>query len=257
MSGFGLRVRVFPLFGLRLRRFPLMLVMRVLESSARVALIALPSFVTAQFKSFFDCRRAVWCLLPLTSGRLLHLFVLYGYQGADSDAEQLASTDQLFHAALGELHAVASGQPCSLDGDFNVEPTKIPCLAQGISAGLWVDFGEAWALAAGLHPAPTCKRSWTAAGGHRRDFILGCPLAAAAILSCKVQPHRWIAPHLLFLIKVGGSLGLRSLFFVPLFGLLLGCLLLTSLGVLSLLKFRGFGRCMMIGFSLFLVGTLL
>ena len=39
-------------------------------------------------------------------------FVLYGYQGADHDPEQLALTDQLFDAALGELHAVASGQPC-------------------------------------------------------------------------------------------------------------------------------------------------
>ena len=29
-----------------------------------------------------------------------------------------------------------------------MEPTKIPCLAKGISAGLWVDFEEAWALAA-------------------------------------------------------------------------------------------------------------
>ena len=164
--------------------------------SLRGAPLALPTFVTSQFKSFFDCGRAVRCLLLLASGWFLHLFVLYGYQGADSDAEQLALTDQLFDAALGELHAVASGQPCLLVGDFNVEPTKIPCLAKGISAGLWVDFGEAWALAAGLHPAPTCKRSWTAAGGHRRDFILGCRLAAAAILSCKVQPDRWIAPHL-------------------------------------------------------------
>ena len=75
------------------------------------------------------------------------------------------------------------GQPCLLVGDFNVEPTKIPCLAKGISAGLWVDFGEAWAVAAGVHPAPTCKRSWTAAGGHRRDFVLGCPLAAAVLLA--------------------------------------------------------------------------
>ena len=81
-------------------------------------------------------------------------------------------------------------------GDFNVEPTKIPCLAKWIPAGLWVDFGEASALAAGLNPAPTCKRSWTAAGGHRRDFVLGCPLAAAAILSCTVQLDRWIAPHI-------------------------------------------------------------
>ena len=33
-------------------------------------------------------------------------------------------------------------------------------------------------------------------GGHRRDFMVGCPLAAAAVLFCKVQPDRWIAPHL-------------------------------------------------------------
>ena len=33
----------------------------------------------------------------------MHLVVLYGYQGVDSDAEQLASTEQLFDAALGEL----------------------------------------------------------------------------------------------------------------------------------------------------------
>ena len=33
--------------------------------------------------------------------------------------------------------------------------------------------------------------------GHRRDFMVGCPLAAAAaVLSCRVQPGRWIAPHL-------------------------------------------------------------
>ena len=181
----------------------------------RGAPLALPSLATAQFKSFFDCGRALRCLLPIASGRFLHLFVLYGYRGADTDSEQLALTNQLFDAALGELHVVASGQPCLLVGDFNVEPTKIPCLAKGISAGLWVDFEEAWALAAGLHPAPTCKRSWTAAGGHRWDFILGCPLAAAAVFSCKVSP------------------GLRSLFVVPLFGLLLGCLLLTSLAVPS------------------------
>ena len=100
--------------------------------SLRGAPLALPTFATAQFKSFFDCRRAVRCLLPLASGRFLHLFVLYGYQGADSDAEQLALTDHLFDAALCELHAVAAGQPCLLVGDFNVESTKIPCLAKGI-----------------------------------------------------------------------------------------------------------------------------
>ena len=164
--------------------------------SLRGAPLALPSLITAQFKSFFDCGRALRCLLPLASGRFLHVCVLYGYQGADTDPEQLALTEQLFDAALGELYVAALGQPCLLVGDFNVEPTKIPCLAKGISAGLWVDFGEAWALAAGLQSGPTCKRSWDAVGGHRRDFMVGCPLTAAALLSCKVQPDRWIAPHL-------------------------------------------------------------
>ena len=126
----------------------------------------------------------------------MHLVVLYGFQGADADAEQLALTEQLFDAAFGELHAVALGHPCLLVGDFNVEPTKIPCLAKGISAGLWVDLESAWAVAGGLRPAPTCKRTWSAPGGHRRDFMVGCPLAVAAVLSCKVQADRWVAPHL-------------------------------------------------------------
>ena len=109
----------------------------------------------------------------LGAGRFLHL---YGYQSADADAEQLALTEQLFDAALGELSVVARGQPCLLVGDFNVEPTKIPCLAKGISAGLWVDFEEAWALATGLQPAPTCKRSWAAIEGTLLLVVLLLPL---------------------------------------------------------------------------------
>ena len=123
--------------------------------SLRGAPLALPTFATAQFRRFFDCGRAVRCLLPLGSGNFMHPVVLCGFQGADVDAEQLALTEQLFDAALGELCVVARGQPCLLVGDFNVEPTKIPCLAKGISAGLWVDLEGAWALAAGLHPTPT------------------------------------------------------------------------------------------------------
>ena len=102
----------------------------------------------------------------------------------------------MFDAALGELSVVSRGQPCLLVGDFNVEATKIICLAKGISAGLWVDLEEAWALAAGFGPAVTCKKAWDSAGGHRGDFIVGCPLAVAAVLSCKVQNDRWVAPHL-------------------------------------------------------------
>ena len=147
---------------------------------------------------------------------------------------------------------VARGQPCMLVGDFNVEPTKIPCLAKGISAGLWVDLDASWALACGLQPAPTCKRTWSAAGGHRRDFMVGCPLAVAAVLSCKVQPDRWIAPHLavrLCLTAVGGPVALLSRCSALSFGLLLGCLLLIRAGGPSRLRFRGFGRSVMSVYS--------
>ena len=71
----------------------------------------------------------------------MHLVVLYGYHGADTDAECLRLTDQLFEAALGELAVVARRQPCLIVGDLNTDPRKIPFLAKGISAGLWVDFG--------------------------------------------------------------------------------------------------------------------
>ena len=157
--------------------------------------MSLPTCATAQFKSFFDCGRAARCLLPLGAGRFMHLVVLYDNLGADTDPEQLALTDQLFDAALGELSVVARGQCCLLVGDFNVEPTKIPCLAKGIAAGLWVDLEVSWALATGKQPASTCMREWGSGGGDRRDFMIGCPLAAA-VLSCTVQADRWIAPHL-------------------------------------------------------------
>ena len=77
--------------------------------SMRSAPVALPSFATAQFKWFFDCGRVVRCMLSLGSGRFMHLVVLYGYQGADTDAEQLALTEQLFDAALGELSVGCKG----------------------------------------------------------------------------------------------------------------------------------------------------
>ena len=57
----------------------------------------------------------------------------------------------------------------------------------------------------------------------------------------------WQPVH--FLTTVDGRLGFCSLSNAPLFGLLLGCLLLTSLEVLSLLRFRGFVRFMMSGFG--------
>ena len=167
-------------------------------------------------------------------------------RGADADAER---RDQLFDAALGELSVMARRQLCMLVGDFNVEPTKIPCLAKGISAGLWVDLEVSWASATGKQPSSTCVREWGSGGGTRRDFMIGCPLAAAAVLSCTVQADRWISPHLAVWTFFGygrwscrASAGSGFL----LSGLLLGCVLLIRVGGLSLLRSRGFGRYIII-----------
>ena len=84
--------------------------------SMRGAPVSLPTFSTVQFQLFFECGRAFRCLLPLGGGRFMNLVVLSGYRGADTGAEQLALTEQLFSAALGELGVVARGQPCFSNG---------------------------------------------------------------------------------------------------------------------------------------------
>ena len=156
----------------------------------RGAPLALPTFATTGFGRFFALGSALRCVLPLGSGRFMHLVVLYGYHGADSNAECLNLTNQLFEAALGDLAVVARRQPCLIVGDFNVEPTKIPCLAKDISARLWVDLEASCASASGREPEMTCKRTWDSDPGNRRDYQIGCPLCAAAVLSCGVLGGR-------------------------------------------------------------------
>ena len=91
---------------------------------------------------------------------------------------------------------LSAGASLVFAGDFNVEPTKILCLLTGISAGLWIGLQSSWAGAAGVDPDVACKRDWACLGGTRRDFLLGCPLAAAALGGCWVHCCRWIQPHL-------------------------------------------------------------
>ena len=76
---------------------------------------------------------------------------------------------------------------CPIAGDFNVESTKIPCLSKGISAGFWVDLEVAWSVASVV----TCKRNRESTWGN----LVGCPVVAAAVLSCSVCSGRWLQPH--------------------------------------------------------------
>ena len=61
-------------------------------------------------------------VLPLGNGGVVHLFVIYGYQGAKSDPEKLQLTDHLFAAVLAEAKMCCVGQPVILVGDFNADP---------------------------------------------------------------------------------------------------------------------------------------
>ena len=95
----------------------------------RGAPLALPTFAIPGFERFFGLGRAVRCMVPLGCCRFMHLVVLYGYHGADSSAEKLQLTNQLFEAALGELAVVARGQPCLTVGDFKrrAHQDPLPC----------------------------------------------------------------------------------------------------------------------------------
>ena len=42
-------------------------------SSMRCALVSVPTLATAQFRRFFDCGRAIRCMLPWGAGRFTHL----------------------------------------------------------------------------------------------------------------------------------------------------------------------------------------
>ena len=134
--------------------------------SLRGAPVALPTFATAQFQRFFDCGRAVRCLLPKGGGRFMNLVVLYGYQEADADAEQLALTGQLFDAIVG---------------DFNAEPTKILCLSTGNLGWTSGCLEAAWALARAAQPK-------------RRDFAVLLPFdfRCGSLQRSPLWPAAWL-----------------------------------------------------------------
>ena len=100
----------------------------------------------------------------------------------------------------------------------------------------FVDLEVSWALATGKQPGSTCMREWGSGGGARRVFMVGCPLAAAAASSCRVESDGWVAPHLAVRAHFESAC---STYFC---GLLLGCLLLIRVEVLSRWRSRGFGR---------------
>ena len=156
--------------------------------------LLLSSFVTPQFQEFFRLGRVLRTTLPTSRGGVVHLFVVYGYHGAEEDAEKLRLTDSLLHAVLVEAQVVCIGQPMLIACDLNADPAVIPCLAKGISAGRYVDLALAYSLGAGVAPDVTCRFSREDGTGTRKDFFVGCPGALAASQACYVT-DRWFTPH--------------------------------------------------------------
>ena len=164
------------------------------------ALLALPSFVTPEFREFFRLGRVLRTTLPTGRGGVVHLFVVYGYQGAEEDAERLRLTDRLLQAVLAEAQVVCIGQPMLIAGDLNADPAVIPCVAKGMSAGRYVDLALAHSLGAGVRPDNTCTFNQDDGSGSRRDFFVGCPSALAASQAFYVT-DRWFTPHFSLLAR--------------------------------------------------------
>ena len=165
------------------------------------------------FRIFFRLGRVLRITLPTAQGGVVHLFVVCGYQGAEEDAHKLQLTDRLLQAVLAEAQVVCVGQPMLIAGDLNADPTVIPCLAKGISAGRYVDLALAYSLGAGLAPDATCRFSREDGTGSRRDVFVGSPGALAASQACDVTDR-----YLLAFVLVT----LPALLYVSLFGLLVG-----------------------------------
>ena len=140
--------------------------------------LSLPSFITPQFKEFFRLGRALRTTLPTGKGGVVHLFVVYGFHVAEEDADQPLLTDKLLQAVLAEAQVVCIGQPLLIAGDLNADPSVIPCLSKGISAGRYVDLALAYSWGAGLTPDATCRSSREEGTGSRRDFFVGSSVVA-------------------------------------------------------------------------------
>ena len=215
--------------------------------SLRGAPLSLLTFATAQFKRFFDCGRAVRCMLPLGSGRFLHLVVLFGFQG-DREAEKLALTDKLLDAAFGELVWLLENNHAWLLATSTWSPPKSLAWQKGSRLGsgltlkllgllLVVCSLVLLASVLGLLVVVTGGTSWWVVPLLLLRFYLArSSLTGGLLLILLSGPY---------LTAVDGPVVLLSRFSVLLFGLLLGYLLWIRVGGLSRLRFRGFGRSMM------------
>ena len=192
--------------------------------------LSLPSFVTPQFQEFFKLGRVLRTTLLSFQGGVVHLFVVFGYQGAEGDADKLQLTDRLLQAVVAEAQVVCVGQPVLVAGDLNADLAVIPCLAKGISAGRFVDLALAYSQGAGRAPDVTCRFDREEGSGSRRDFLLVVQVRLLLLMRVMllIGGSLLIFLSLLAFVLVPGWLMLLARLLVSLFGLLVGWILLIG-----------------------------
>ena len=89
---------------------------------------------------------------------MVHLFVIYGYQGTEEYAEKLQLTGKLLQAVLAVAGVVC--KPVLIAWNLNADPAVIPCLAKAISAGRFVDVALAFSLGEGSGLLLPASSSW-------------------------------------------------------------------------------------------------
>ena len=91
-----------------------------------------PSLITPEFKEFFRLCGAVRATIPAGIGGVVHLSVVYGYQGVEEDSEKLRLTDKLLSAVLAEAQVVVCVcvRPMLSVRDLDADPGIIPCFGE-------------------------------------------------------------------------------------------------------------------------------
>ena len=83
-----------------------------------------------------------------------------GIRGRGRILISCGSLRSCYRLSLVEAQVVCIGQPLPIAGDLNADPAVIPGLADGISAGRFVDLAFAYSLGAGRKPDAACKFRW-------------------------------------------------------------------------------------------------
>ena len=181
--------------------------------------LALPSIVTPEFREFFRLGRVLRTTPPTGKGGVVHLFVVYGYQGAEEDADKLRLTDKLLQAVLAEAQVVCIGQPMLIAGDLSADPAVMPCLAKGMTAGKYVDLALAQSLGAGVLPDHTCTLNRDDGSGSRIE------ISSLAVPMLLLLPRRAV-------LRIGGLL--LTFLFLHAFVLMPGWLMFLAQLLVSL-----------------------